>query len=224
MLQFFRVFFILKYLISLSIFKSSRSARICKMFGESPTDIFAVRCYFDYHPIYLLVFMFTFWLCFFTYTLRLFERVYYINDMPATSFNRIDNSLWCIFITMMTVGYGDYYPVTDAGKCVVFIASLTGIILNCLLTVSFFKSLNFSSNEIKVYLILERLRMREEVDQINKEIIRLCCHKYLLYFRNRRTKDISEKQKNNELVEKLNLILSKLVKNGNQIKKYDNNN
>jgi hypothetical protein len=35
---------------------------------------------------------------------------------------------WCI-VTLTTVGYGDYVPVTDAGRCVGFLTILCGVVV-----------------------------------------------------------------------------------------------
>ncbi len=43
------------------------------------------------------------------------------------------NVIWCIIITMGTVGYGDYYPTSYLGRTIAFIAAISGIILASLL-------------------------------------------------------------------------------------------
>ena len=201
------------------MFKTSRSARICKMFGEWASDTFAIRCFFDAHPFIMIFMLYSFCLTFFSFTIRIFERVYTLNDSSLPNFDRLDNCVWCVFITMMTVGYGDYYPSTTLGRIVMFICSLSGIIFNSLVTVAFFKSLEFSSNENKAYLILQRLKVREEINSLNKEIIRICCHNFVLRFKNKKTKDIAEIQKNNQMIIKLKRELSYYVKRTTQIKR-----
>jgi hypothetical protein len=46
------------------------------------------------------------------------------------------NSVWCIVITMTTVGYGDIAPATLPGRCVAMIAALWGAFLISLLVVT----------------------------------------------------------------------------------------
>jgi len=50
-------------------------------------------------------------------------------DTEASPFISIPNSFWWVVITATTVGYGDYYPTTTAGKFVGSFVSLGGIIL-----------------------------------------------------------------------------------------------
>ena len=44
--------------------------------------------------------------------------------------------MWCVIVTMTTVGYGDFYPVTHLGRIVGVIASLWGAFIISLLMVT----------------------------------------------------------------------------------------
>jgi voltage-gated potassium channel len=57
-------------------------------------------------------------------------------NLPLTGFEQYANCFWCVFITMATVGYGDYFPVTTAGRLVGVLAAVSGIIVSSLLIVS----------------------------------------------------------------------------------------
>jgi potassium intermediate/small conductance calcium-activated channel subfamily N protein 2 len=53
-------------------------------------------------------------------------------------FNNLFNSVWCVVITMTTIGYGDFFPRTIYGRIMdiivavwgIFIVSLTVVVLN----------------------------------------------------------------------------------------------
>ena len=79
-----------------------------------------------------------------TFTLRIFERPYH-NSLQMEggdpthgdrSFDRIFNSLWCVVITLTTVGYGDFKPGTTYGKFIIMIASIWGTFLISLIIIS----------------------------------------------------------------------------------------
>jgi len=36
------------------------------------------------------------------------------------------NGFWCIFLTITTIGYGDFYPVTTIGRLVVTFVVILG--------------------------------------------------------------------------------------------------
>ncbi len=67
-------------------------------------------------------------------------------DLSPTGFENYINCYWCIFITMATVGYGDYYPKTLPGRMIGLIAAASGIILTSLLIVSLSAYLTMQTN------------------------------------------------------------------------------
>lgn len=43
------------------------------------------------------------------------------------------NSMWCVVISMTTVGFGDFYPVTIYGRLIIMIAVFFGVLVLALL-------------------------------------------------------------------------------------------
>ena len=60
-------------------------------------------------------------------------------------FADLGNSMWCVVITMGTIGYGDYSPVTYTGRAIVFLAAISGIIMNSLLILTLSTYLSMST-------------------------------------------------------------------------------
>lgn len=77
---------------------------------------------------------------------------------PPTGFENYINCFWCVFITMATVGYGDYYPKSVGGRAVSFLAAISGIIVNSLLIVSLSAYLTMQTCETSSHLTLIRLQ------------------------------------------------------------------
>merc|ERR1719456_291593 len=50
-------------------------------------------------------------------------------DYDESPFYSIIHSFWYVIVTVTTVGYGDVYPTTPAGKTIATIAILNGIIV-----------------------------------------------------------------------------------------------
>ena len=60
------------------------------------------------------------------------------------------NACWCTFISMTTVGYGDFYPVTTLGKAAVVANCFWGNFLVSLIVVTLATYVEFSPQEARV--------------------------------------------------------------------------
>ena len=65
---------------------------------------------------------------FLAYCLRIFETQYYL-VIGRKDFENYFTAVWCVFITMTTVGYGDFFPVTVYGRMVCILSALWGTFL-----------------------------------------------------------------------------------------------
>eukprot|EP00293_Proteomonas_sulcata_P009046 CAMPEP_0184305260 /NCGR_PEP_ID=MMETSP1049-20130417/14575_1 /TAXON_ID=77928 /ORGANISM="Proteomonas sulcata, Strain CCMP704" /LENGTH=569 /DNA_ID=CAMNT_0026617277 /DNA_START=26 /DNA_END=1735 /DNA_ORIENTATION=+ len=72
----------------------------------------------------------------------------------------MQNSLWLIFITATSVGYGDIVPTTHFGRATAGTISVLGIVNASLLTASLANALMYSSGEVRVMILLEREKAR----------------------------------------------------------------
>lgn len=61
------------------------------------------------------------------------------------------NSMWCTFITMTTVGYGDIYPVSTMGKILCLLMCFWGNFLISLLIVSMAGVVEFDGGEQQAF-------------------------------------------------------------------------
>lgn len=52
--------------------------------------------------------------------------------------------MWCVIITMATIGYGDFYPKTHLGRCIDIMACVWGNILISLMVISITVSSEFT--------------------------------------------------------------------------------
>ena len=68
-------------------------------------------------------------------------------------FNIFQNCIWCVLVTMTTVGYGDYYPSTNLGRLIIIITAVVGNIIISLIIVSMQNIFMFTENERKVIFI-----------------------------------------------------------------------
>ena len=79
--------------------------------------------------------------------------------------------MWCVVITMTTVGYGDYFPVTALGRMIGFLACMYGVVVVSLMVVTLSNLLDLDSSEEKSYSILKRLAFKTELQEAAANVI-----------------------------------------------------
>ena len=79
-----------------------------------------------------------------------FLLIRFESSSPEGSISNWGDSLWYMFVTLTTVGYGDFYPVTTGGRAIgyIFVFSSLGVL-----------GFLFSTISNKIYKILENKRL-----------------------------------------------------------------
>jgi hypothetical protein len=148
----FRIWFIFKlYLVSSESY-SQRSFRISKINGVHLGLKFPFKA--NMTDSSLLINFTLFFMCWLvcSYDLRIFER--YFDEFNDSNLGNYLNDLWCVFITMTTVGYGDISPKSLFGRIIIIISCMFGVFLVGLMVVSVTSYLNIVGVESNVYRIL----------------------------------------------------------------------
>lgn len=70
----------------------------------------------------------------FTCSLGVYEAEHDAQNATITNFG---DAIWWAFVTVTTIGYGDYYPVTFEGRAIAVLLMLSGLALVSVITVSF---------------------------------------------------------------------------------------
>ena len=70
----------------------------------------------------------------FTCSLGVYEAEHNAAGATITNFG---DAVWWAFVTITTIGYGDYYPVTFEGRTIAVLLMLSGLALVSVITVSF---------------------------------------------------------------------------------------
>lgn len=100
--------------------------------------------------------------------MMLFGSIYILyleKDMPGTNIHNADDAFWWTFVTITTVGYGDFFPVTLEGRIVAIILITTGVGMFGSFTAVL---ASWTSNERKMEVqILEEVHdLRAEVQEL----------------------------------------------------------
>ena len=156
-----RVYHLVRCLFALSKYRTGRFNRLCKIYGTVPDNWFTFKCMMKEIPVVVLMCMFILGLFIGSYALYVFE--YPTRPYGGKDFTKFGNAMWCVIVTMATVGYGDYYPVTDAGRLFGFITCMWGVLTMSLTAVTFSNLLSLNQGESTSLKVLERLWFKEEL-------------------------------------------------------------
>ena len=156
----FRIWFIFKLYLVLSDSYTQRSFRISKINGVTLGLNFPFKA--NMMDSSLLINFTLFIMCWLvcSYDLRIFER--YFDEYNESNLGNYLNDLWCVFITMTTVGYGDISPVSLLGKIIIIISCMFGVFLVGLMVVTVTSYLNIVGVESNIYKILLKSNKMEE--------------------------------------------------------------
>ena len=127
-----------------------------------------------------------------TYSLRVFEYYIIVNKsanfkgysiQDNDSISRFANSLWVIYDTMTTVGYGDYYIFSHLGRMIGVISCISGLFMVSLMIVFMKQFAELTHEEKKAYLFIKKITAVNNANDKAKNVIyellklRLCFFK-----------------------------------------------
>ena len=124
------------------------------------------------NPFISLIFLFAISCICFSLCIRVFE-IYYWESFTIISqdWTFIWNALWCIFVSMTTVGYGDFYPKTHFGRIIVIFSCVVGIYFTSMMMIFLTKKSILNESELKSYKLITRLKIRYQLKDINSYIV-----------------------------------------------------
>lgn len=167
-----RIYLTYKLLNHYNVWTNARSKRISALQGVEANSVFATKVLLKNSPVIVLILISVIFLLIFALLLRAFEY-FDLND-KENPFLYVWNTLWLTFITMSTVGYGEYTPTTNFGKIFCIFSCLMGIFLLSMLVAVLSLHVFFDSEEIKVYRkIMEKEVVYTEMPFEIKEVFNL---------------------------------------------------
>lgn len=111
---FFKGYAVIRTFFLTNVYSMPRSQRVCSMMGCQANVLFSVRGQFKQTPntalgVTTLISALT---C--AQMLRIYERP--LSEVSGQNFDKFISSIWCMIVTMSTVGYGDLFPKTILGR------------------------------------------------------------------------------------------------------------
>lgn len=136
--------FSIKYLDKAFEYNSNGSYRIIKLLGNDISTSFFIRCLFEENALSIVFLIFATMITAYTMIIRILEW-----ENPYYNFVDVFHSLWFCFITMVTVGYGDFLPITLYGWLISFFICISGVLATYLITGILADKLKLKINEKK---------------------------------------------------------------------------
>lgn len=90
------------------------------------------------------------------YIIRSSEYTYASDTQSAQNYNYFVNPLWLVYVTMTTVGYGDYYPRTHMGRVTAVAVCFLGMVSISLLVIFLQDIIEFTNKEQRVRFCLDQ--------------------------------------------------------------------
>lgn len=145
--------------------RNEEATQICEDEGCEASEGFALKAIIQENPYPALIALTSLSVFQFGVALRNFERPY--NDAfgfesgDGQEFSYMINAVWCVIITMTTVGYGDFFAQSMFGMVVTLGIIFIGIFLVSLMVVTLTNSIQLDGKENRAFNILFRLKTRE---------------------------------------------------------------
>lgn len=120
---------------------------------------FSLKYLFTEYPFYVLLSYLVSFALYLSLLLKLFESPIELRDQTSLSF--WSNAIWTSFVTMLTIGYGDFAAITYLGRTVSVLTGIFGYIIFSLFVIAISNSIRFKSSEYKTYLVVEKRRLKK---------------------------------------------------------------
>lgn len=160
--MFLRFYLIIRNLFNHTEFSDPYAKLHCERYGFTAGSRFCFKCYLYSYPGTTVTACLTLSVFISSYIVRISERSTWKNYSGWDSVSPIQH-IYMVIITMTTVGYGDYVPLTIIGKVVIVATALWGGFVIGLLIVSVNDIFNLSVTEKVAFDKLAKVRTAAKV-------------------------------------------------------------
>ncbi|OMJ87672.1 hypothetical protein SteCoe_10599 [Stentor coeruleus] len=123
---------------------------------------FAIKAELKERPYTVVISVLVLSIMVFGVALRTAERPFM--QISGKDWDYVWNGMWCIIITMSTVGYGDFYPITHLGRVIDVVACFWGTFLVSLMVLSLTISSELTPQERKAYDSIKKKEDRKNLE------------------------------------------------------------
>lgn len=152
-----RAVYLIRSTINYSIFTDHYANMLSKQMGVKCNVRFALKCILKYYNIKIVFLFFVASNIILGHALRVFERPFWVSK-GKLDFDFSSNSFWLVFVSMLTIGYGDIAPMTTFGRLVIVIGSLWGVFIISLVVVCLYGLFDLSNDQFLVFIKIVKSR------------------------------------------------------------------
>ena len=166
-----------------SAYTQTTAETICERNGESASTVFALKSFIQDSPFIGIGVVFFSLSLFSAVCLRIAERpekFYPVGGETPSMIQTLADSLWVIYFTTTTVGYGNIYPVTHMGRLTCILACIFGNMYLGMLVVAIHQKMEHSDNENLAYSWIYRRNVKEAARKYAIKAIRSAVKLHLL--------------------------------------------
>mmetsp|Transcript_46211 Transcript_46211/g.61196 ORF Transcript_46211/g.61196 Transcript_46211/m.61196 type:complete len:247 (+) Transcript_46211:340-1080(+) len=132
--MFLRIYYVVRAVFNYNMYMDSFAKKLCRSYGFTANVRFTFKALLRTDPARTVSVLMIASVLILAYQLRIFEIQYY-KAIGWIDFDSYFASVWCVVVTMTTVGYGDLYPVTFFGRIIGVIAAFWGTFVISLLII-----------------------------------------------------------------------------------------
>ena len=158
-----RVYFIWQVFGFYSLWTSLESEKVCADCLCEGGIRFAVKAELKQRPYLMVGTAIVISIFLFGIALRTAETPFMYKSQ--TDWHDVWNGMWCMIITMTTVGFGDFYPKTHAGRLIGVVGCFWGTFLVSIMVVSLTISAELTPQQLDVYAKVKVHTMKKELKQ-----------------------------------------------------------
>lgn len=165
MAQFFKTYYIFKYLIQESNFASNSSHRLCALYDVRHNNTLVIKCMMKETPLKFVTVTFLIGIFIFGYAIRLAELplAFVESRSDAIDLSNYFSCCWTAVLTMTTVGYGEFYPRTTLGRLVTVICCLYGMVIVSLMVNFITQELQLTATQNRAFTSVQKLFKKDEI-------------------------------------------------------------
>ena len=222
-----RVTFVIKLLKSLTRWTDEQSEIVCEKYACKANESFAFKAFQKENPFSVLFSIFAMSCVCFGLAVKNFETLYWehrdINESNFQNWTYTWNAMWFVFVSMTTVGYGDFFPNTQVGRIITIFCCLVGCYFVSSMMVFMTNKTAKNEGEEKAFKLITRIEYRKIVKNNQANLIYLSIQYAILNLEkgDEDYQSIVNSKEQNKIKKRMNLEVKKIKKNEKYIKTCD---